>query len=78
MFSPCQLTLDSDLLSHISKYPMWNQMDISLFIKALQNKLVLKVCRTPGPTACLKLLHTCKCVLKGGERRKKIHDLFIL
>ena len=39
MFSPCQFqvyvsigTLESDLCI-ISKYPLWSQMDISLFIK---------------------------------------------
>ena len=43
MFCPCQFhvyvfigTLESDFF--ISKYPMWNQMDISLFIKTLQHK----------------------------------------
>ena len=44
MISPCQFhvyvsigTVESDLII-ISKYLMWNQIDISLFIKTLQHK----------------------------------------
>jgi len=33
---------------------------------------VLKVCRTPGPTACLKMLS--KCVFEKLEKEKKFHD----
>ena len=54
-FSPCQFhvyvsigTLESDFI--ISKYPMWNQMDISLFIRAN----TLKHCYSPA----LAAMHT--------------------
>jgi len=40
------------------------------FINALQHTSVLKVCRTPGPTACLKMLRL-KICLKSWQRRKK-------
>jgi len=33
---------------------------------------VLKVCRTPGPTACLKMLN--KVCLKSWRKEKKFHD----
>jgi len=33
---------------------------------------VLKVCRTPGPTACLKMVN--KVCLKSWRKEKKFHD----
>jgi len=38
----------------ILKFFLWSLMDIDLFIKAYTAQMikVLKVCRTPGPTAC--------------------------
>ena len=45
----------------ISHLPVANITMVTLIYKAQ----VLKVCRSPSPTACLKLLH--KVCLKGGE-----------
>ena len=40
-------------MTYYLKVPQVEPNDISIFI----TKQVLKVCRTPGPSPCLKLLH---------------------